>query len=170
MSDPLQKNNFPQSIQDLLFYQGSLTHALEQIYRKEFQHILHSERWQYPLAEERRLLNIKDNRYALVREIFLQHRDKRLVYGRTIIPVLTLKGRERQLAFWGKRSIGDFLFRNRQVWRDDIFIFRVYPGDKYYQLAGSGLSINAEYLWGRHSFFYIRNKPILVVEIFLPGS
>ena len=153
---------------DLLFYQGSLTRALEKLCGDEFRHILHSETRQCPLPEERRLLKIRDGQYALIREIYLQCRKQRLVYGRTIVPLQALTGKDRQLAHWGNRSIGDFLFREPHVRRGEINIFRVGPKQKYFQLAGDGISVKEKFLWGRRSFFYLQYKPILVVEIFLP--
>ena len=161
--------SFPKDIRDFLLYTGSLTEHLEYYCRDDFNLELTCQSWQRPLIDEAKILHIQDSRYALIREIYLKCGNRRLVYGRSIIPAQTFTGAERRLAYWGKRSLGDYLFTQRKAKRGSIEITRIPENHKLINLASRNLPTgNKGGLWGRRSMFYIRNKPLLVVEIFLP--
>lgn len=113
-------------------------------------------------------LSLSQGRHALVREIFLQCADTPLVYGRSIIPARTFSGRERRLAFWGQRSLGDYLFRQPNVIRGRIEVAMIPALSALGELVQDHAPVDSS-LWGRRSIFYIREKPLLVVEVFLPG-
>jgi len=158
----------PPGIRRLLLNSGSLTDQLEQCCPQQFNLQLLGKSWQRPLADECRALSLVQGRHALVREIYLQCADTPLVYGRSIIPPRTFSGRERRLAFWGQRSLGDYLFRQPGVIRGQIEIARIPAVSTLGKLARNHIPIDSP-LWARRSIFYIQNKPILVVEVFLPG-
>lgn len=155
-------------IRDVLLNSGSLTGYLESRYGREFNLELKGQSWQRPLLDEIKALHMQEGRYAFVREIYLKHGAERLVYARSIIPAQTFSGAERRLAYWGKRSLGDYLFTQRRAQRGNIEIARIAPADALYQLVDhDNPGRDACELWGRRSLFYIKSKPLLVVEIFL---
>lgn len=160
--------SLPAGIRDFLLDTGSLTEHLEYYCKDNFTLELKAQSWQCPLNDEARTLHMQNGRYALVREIYFRCGNKRLIYGRSIIPATTFTGAERRLASWGKRSLGDYLFTQRKAQRGNIEIARIPVDNKLFDLAYQGINItNKNELWGRRSMFYIKNKPLLVVEIFL---
>ena len=167
----IKQGVIPASIRDILLDTGSLTEHLEYYCDQEFNLELKNHSWQRPLMDEAGLLHLPGGRFALVREIYLKCGNKRLVYGRSIIPARTFTGAERRLAFWGKRSLGDYLFTQRKALRGTMEIGRVTAGNKLFDLAHQDITANKNTaLWGRRSMFFIKDKPLLVVEIFLTDS
>ena len=158
----------PADIRDILFDSGSLSEFLEKHCKGNFNLQLVRQIWQRPLPDEVRVLSLQTGRYALLREIFLRCDDAPLVYGRSIIPVQTFTGAERRLARWGQRPLGDYLFSGKKIRRSRIEIAQITPLDNLYHLVERNISFEATSLWGRRSIFYIKNKPLLIVEVFLP--
>lgn len=167
----VKPGTIPDSIRNVLLDTGSLTELLEQYCNNEFNLELKSQSWQRPLLEEAGLLHLPGGRHALVREIYLKCGNKRLVYGRSIIPASTFTGAERRLAFLGKRSLGNYLFTQRKAKRGNMEIGRIKSGNHLFKLAHQDIvPKKGTDLWGRRSMFFIKEKPLLVVEIFLPDS
>ena len=146
---------------------GPLTQQLESHCSGEFRLELSGQSWQRPLFDEAKALSLHTGAYALVREIYLKCKNLSWVYGRSIIPASTFTGAERRLAHWGQRSLGDYLFTERKAQRGQIEIAKILPQDKLFRLAVKNMNTENMELWGRRSMFYIKNKPLLVVEIFL---
>jgi len=107
-----------------------------------------------PTVDEAMKLNMKNRQWAYIREVLLLCGGEPVVYAKTIIPLSTLTGKQRQLAFLGNRPLGAFLFAQANLHRDPIEI--------------SKLSHKNRQLWARRSEFYLDNKPLLVYEVFLP--
>lgn len=99
-------------------------------------------------------LNMKIRQWAYIREVLLVCGKEPVVYAKTIIPLSTLTGKQRQLAFLGNRPLGAYLFSQANLRRDPIEISQVFHDDLQ--------------LWARRSAFYLDNKPLLVYEVFLP--
>jgi len=166
----IRQRFLPAGIRDILFDSGSLSVFLEKYCKGNFNLQLIQQSWQRPLLDEARVLSLATGRYALLREIFLRCDDIPLVYGRSIIPVRTFTGAERRLARWGQRPLGDYLFAGKKIRRTRIEIAEIHPGDRLYQQVKKNIAFEDTSLWGRRSVFYIKNKPILIVEIFLPEN
>ena len=116
-----------------------------------------SQRWGYPNPEERHLLALEPRRHVLIREVSIQHGKLPLVHGRSIMPLATVTGPERQLLYWGERALGNYLFKHRSMTRSPFsFVSADLPD--YCDQA----------LPGRRSIFYLREKPLLLTEVFLP--
>jgi len=107
-----------------------------------------------PSVDEALKLKMTTRQWAYIREVLLLCGDEPVVYAKTIIPLSTLTGKQRQLAFLGNKPLGAFLFAQANLHRDPIEI--------------SQLSHDNKKLWARRSAFYLENKPLLVYEIFLP--
>lgn len=164
----VRAHSLPADTRAILFDSGSLSVYLEKFCMGKFNLQLVRQVWQRPLPDEARALKLNTGRYALLREIFLRCDDAPLVYGRSIIPVRTFTGAERRLARWGQRPLGDYLFSEKKIRRSQIEIARITPSDSLYQLIRKNTALEDTSLWGRRSIFYIKNKPLLIVEIFLP--
>ena len=163
----INPSRIPPSLRDCLLDTGSLTSRLARYCQGNFNLRLEGQARQRPLPEETHALQLRRGSYALVREIYLQCNDVPWVYGRSIIPARTCTARERRLAFWGQRSLGNYLFSGRNTRRIEFEIAVIPPQDRLFHLAGKGMASGSSPLWGRRSIFYIRNKPLLVVEVFL---
>ena len=163
----MNPSQIPPSLRGSLLDTGSLTTRLARYCKGDFHLRLTGQGWQRPLPDETSALQLRRGSYALVREIYLQCNDIPWVYGRSIIPARTCTARERRLAFWGQRSLGNYLFSGRDTQRSEIEIAIIRPRDSLFHLASQSMVADSDHLWGRRSIFYIRNKPLLVVEVFL---
>ena len=122
-----------------------------------------------PSADEAKRLKLKSRRYALVREVFLFCGVLPLVYARTVIPLKTLTGRQKQLAYLGDKPLGAFLFSQSCLERDVMELAVLTQGHQIFESASQALSDTPEKIWGRRSVFRLKNKPLLVTEVFLPA-
>jgi chorismate--pyruvate lyase len=122
-------------------------------------------------------LKLKHHQYVVVREVILYGQETALVYARTIMPLSTLKGSLRRLYYLGNRPLGNALFADPSMRRGEL---EVAPIERHYlpqriliaqsQKLESAHQNNArDYCWGRRSIFFLKNKPLLVCEIFLPA-
>jgi chorismate lyase len=164
----IRQKSLPTGIRNILFDSGSLSVILEEYCKGEFNLQLVRQSWQRPFPDEAGILDLASGRYTLLREIFLRCDNIPLVYGRSIIPVHTFTGAERRLAHWGQRPLGDYLFSDKKVRRGQIEITQIPATHKLFQQGNINLPENAQSLWARRSLFYIKQKPLLVIEIFLP--
>ncbi|KLV07396.1 chorismate--pyruvate lyase [Photobacterium aquae] len=78
------------------------------------------------------------------------------VYARTLIPMTTLTGQERDLAELGEMPLGFRVFTDRSARRDALEIARIAGGE-------TGL-------WARRSRLWLNGKPLLVAEVFLQDA
>lgn len=153
---PLHK--CPPQRRDWLLDRGSLTKRLISRSKGDFRVNVCRQRWAKPRLDEIRLLKIPSRQYALIREVELICRGEIWVTARSIIPVATLTGAERQLACLGERPLGEFLFKSKTMRRGPLQIATLKDSP--------GASIE-ESISARRSIFYIHGKPILVSEFFL---
>ncbi len=152
-----------------LLESGSLIKRLEKFSPKKISLTLGAQSWKRPHPDESKLLDLRSGGYGLLREIFLTCDAHPWVYARTIIPPRTLLG-SRRLAHWGNKPLGYFLFSNKLTYRGKIEIAGMktstIPYEPIYNLAVEEDNL----LWGRRSIFYIKNKPLLLIEILLPEA
>lgn len=122
--------------------------------------------WGFPRLSERRLLRLEPRRYALIREVQLLCDGQPMVFARSVMPASSLSGELRHLRHFGNQSLGSLLYSDPNLHRSDFelacasgALFRV-PNTVF---AGDAT------VWGRRSRFLLKNQPLLVSEIFLPG-
>lgn len=118
-----------------------------------------------PTLNERKVLVMKQSALALIREVILFGRNEPWVFARSILPLASLTGSLRHLRKQNSRPLGAFLFSQPQLRRSAIAVARINRDHAYVprDLAHS------QPLWGRRSVFYLRQKPLLVSEVFLPA-
>jgi chorismate lyase len=137
---------------------GSLTQRLIIHSANNFSVRLLRELIDTPLNSERRALGLGIRRACLVREVALLCHHLPVVYARSIIPLATLRGKERQLANLGEKPLGAFLFQHRKMTRGPLELAPFH----------GIFSADNRMGWGRRSVFYLNKRPLLVSEFFLP--
>jgi len=154
----------PAALLPWLQHPGSLTAALKHQSDNHFSVQVLQQRWQQPSLEERRALGLRDRSRALVREVLLCGRGRPWVYARSVLPLRSLQGRSRYLRSLDERPLGELLFSEADIRRGPILLNRLRrdPRSDLCELAGEGDSA-----WGRRSIFWLRDKPLLVAEVFL---
>ena len=165
----LRRSAVSQEMRTWLFNDTSLTARLVANCKEVFRVEVLRQRYARVQRNEERLLNMPHRQRALLREVYLYCGTVRVVYARSIIPLSTLTGRQRQLAHLGERPLGGFLFSCPSMRRGQVQLAEIYPGNPVYNRAMNNLQQTSETLWGRRSVFRLQNKPLIVAEIFLPG-
>lgn len=107
---------------------------------------------------------------VLVREVVLFCDNKPQVFARSLLPLNSLSGAEQQLAELGQQPLGQVLFNDPHLVRKCIEVAHFEQTSHLAQLVNA-LGMRQEHiLWGRRSVFILKNKPIMVAEVFLPNS
>ena len=151
---------------DWLLDGSSLTRRLIAICGGDFQVEVTRQKWERPMRNEARALTIASDQHALVREVRLLCDGVPWVFARTVIPLATLRGRQKRLRYLGEKPLGAYLFADPRMRRASLEVAHIEPGQILFRRAASGSK--AESIWGRRSLFLLSNKPLLVSEIFLP--
>lgn len=134
---------------------GSLTKRLIQASHGNFAVRPIREAWLYPRVDEARALQMPLRQKAWIREVELLCFGEVWVRARSVVPVQTLTGVERQLQHLGTRPLGAFLFAAPTMVREPMQVARVNSG--------------THTTFGRRSVFRLHGKPLLVSEVFQPA-
>lgn len=125
-----------------------------------------------PSNDEVQRLKLKSRQYALIREVLLYCGNTPVIFARTVIPITTLTGPQRQLSHLGNQPLGEFLFAQPDLQRDAMEIAVLKHGHQLFDNAINSVSDQSlnlpEKIWARRSIFRLRYKPLLVAEVFLP--
>ncbi len=144
---------------------GSLTARLVAV-SECFEVMVLRQVWGFPRLSERRLLQLDGHRYALIREVKLVCDGQPMVFARSVMPASSLSGELRHLRRFGNRSLGSLLYADPNLHRSDFEL--ACAAASLFRVPASVFTGNAP-LWGRRSRFLLKNQPLLVSEIFLPG-
>ncbi|PCJ45828.1 MAG: chorismate--pyruvate lyase [Moraxellaceae bacterium] len=155
----------PQPYRHWLFDAGSLTKRLQDISHQQFQVSVLQQYQGRATLEEQRALSLPSRTSPFIREVELLCHGEPWVFARTVIPLTTLTGAAKTLTQLGTKPLGAALFNSADVSRGAICVKQIHSS----QLPTSQ-PIEPQWLWGRHSVFYINQAPLLVNEIFLPNS
>jgi chorismate lyase len=156
----------PETVQSWVYESGSLTQRLRRYYGSSVAVTLLLHRWSTPLLSERRLLQLPEHRYALVREVMLHTNGKPLLLARTIIPEATLKGAHRNLSHLGTRPLGEVIFSYPKLGRLAMEVTLI-KSTLWSQSAVDLAAIDGT-IWGRRTVYAIAGRSMLVSEFFLP--
>lgn len=151
----------PRALADWLFDPGSLTRALRREFGASLRLQVDGESWRRPGAGEARWLDVSTRHRCLERRVVLLLNGQPVVLGCSLIPCSTLRGRNRRLLRLGARPLGEALFSDRSVQRRILAVTPMKPGTHPFP----GLDQAA---WLRHSLFQVNDRPLMVVEAFLP--
>ena len=156
----------PAVLWDWLLDPASLTQRLQAVCGEFRVEVLQSA-WLRPSHDEIRALGLREHRRALVREVYLLCDGKPWVFARTVIPRETLSGKYRRLTRLGSRSLGAVLFSDITMRRAEVYVAQLAPTHALYARATHRLARKPRALWGRRSLFFLRERPLLLSEIFL---
>ena len=156
------RKTLPLELQSWLYESQSLTQRLRNQWKNITVHVLF-EKQQTPFLTERRILNLPEKRYVLVREVVLLSNKTPLILARTVIPAATLKIAQGNLTRLGSRPLGEILFSAPSLKRELLGIALIEP------CLWSKEFSQTERLWGRRTQYSISEKPMLVSEFFLPS-
>lgn len=151
-----------------LFDTTSLTQRLRQACRGRLEVRVVSQARSRPLHDERVALRMRRSGRALIRMVYLMCDGRLWVFARTVIPLRTLSGAQRRLKRLGSKPLGEVLFADKSMRRDEIQVARLTAGQPVFDMAARGLEPRPREIWGRRSVFYLQGKPLLVSEMFLP--
>ncbi len=165
----LQINLIPKHILACLLDPTSLTARIVEHCPGTFGVQLLEQRKQRPLASEARQLGMRRYQQATIRHVYLMCNDRPWVFARTVIPHRTERTHRLRLGKLGSQSLGSLLFSDRSVRRGEVQIADLRTGHKLYTLASQALADKPHQLWARRSLFWLKDKPLLVNEIFLPA-
>ncbi len=146
---------------------SSLTHRLRQTCGSGFAVRVLSQGWARPLPDEALALAIAPGRRAFVRRVQLLCNGTPWVFGRTVIPASTLRGRRRRLAHLGETPLGAVLFSDPGLRRESVDFARIAPPCTLFaDAAGAGA---ANEVWARRCRYRLKGRRLLVTEVFLPA-
>lgn len=158
----------PENILHWLLDRASLTQRIVNACHGQFRVQVLAQEWSRPMSNEAHALHMSASGHALVRQVLLLCDEVPWVYARTVIPRTTLTGPERRLAYLRSKSLGATLFADPTMQRSEVQVARVTARDRLHDIVGGYLGQPPDSLWGRRSVFTLRNKPLLVSELFLP--
>jgi len=162
-----RRQAIPSSLLEWLLDPGSLTQRVQSACSGRFRVELLGQCRVRPLDNEARVLGMRLGTRALVREVRLLCDEVPWVFARTVIPLRSLRGRQRRLGRLGTRPLGAVLFADISMRRGDLEVARLRGDDALLRSAAGFESLPAE-IWGRRSVFRVGGKPLLVSEFFLP--
>lgn len=163
-----QSIRLPGHIRDWLLDPSSLTARLKR-HCHEFRVVVLGQKIE-PCSADEANEDIKAGQEVLVREVLLYCDDKPQVFARSLLPLSSLTGNEKQLATLGNQSLGQVLFNHPSLQRKCIEIATFDCQSSVARLALHYKLPFKEELWGRRSTFVLGNKPLIVAEVFLPDS
>ncbi|EKD53949.1 MAG: hypothetical protein ACD_60C00137G0013 [uncultured bacterium] len=159
--------NVPAYLHPWILHEGSFMKHLKQKGILDARVQLLNQSWQFPLTDEKQYTGIPNRTYALVREVLILSEDQKWMVARTIVPRQTLTGKQRQLAGLKNRALGSVLFKEPAISRSE-FEMTYLPIKNSYHALLKAAGFQDHRLWARRSLFYWQNKPLLLIEIFLP--
>jgi chorismate--pyruvate lyase len=154
-------------LRDWLLDSGSLTRRVQRACAGCFRVRVEQQGWGKPRLDEYRALGLRFGRIALIREVHLLCEERPWVFARTVIPVSTLRGRQRRLAHLGSRPLGAVLFADPRMQRGPVEVACIPPASPLFAAAAQGVKRRPAQIWGRRSVFRLGGKPLLVSEFFL---
>jgi chorismate--pyruvate lyase len=163
-------NKIPPKLRDWILHKKSFMDRLRQKGLVDLSIQLLQQSWQSPDAEESHLLSIERLANVWVREVLIVSDQKQWMFARTVIPQNTLKDQELCLMNLGDRSLGSVLFNDPSMWRSEFELAYFTSELDWHKKIVSYTNKILPALWARRSIFMIKEKPLLLTEVFLPDT
>ena len=161
-------HDLPRNLNDWLSDPGSFMQRLR-FYGANNPHVtVLKQNWRFPLLDEKVALDISGRAYALIREVLIQSPGKKWMFARTVFPRMTLTGKQQCLARLKTRSLGSVLFKDPSLERSEFEVMCIHPGHPWHTYISKEIKTTLPELWARRSLFRVKNKPLLLTEVFLP--
>lgn len=161
------RHTLPENVQSWVYEPGSLTQRLRDYYGDAVGVRILLHHWNAPFLSERRLLDLPENKYSLIREVLLHADGKPLILARTIIPASTIKVAKSNLAHLGSRPLGEVIFSYPKLERIEMDIALIDPPTWTQPAIDEGQI--SQPIWGRRTVYAITHRQMLVSEFFLPA-
>ncbi|MGH8729170.1 MAG: chorismate--pyruvate lyase family protein [Burkholderiales bacterium] len=120
-------------------------------------------------TDERRILGLRAQRLALVREVLLYCGETPVVFAHSALDARFLHGPWRSVATMGNKPLGAALFADARVKRMPLHFKKLTKHHALYARACRTVKRPPPFLWARRSLFRRGDAPLLVTEVFLPG-
>ncbi|WP_168204268.1 chorismate--pyruvate lyase family protein [Aliikangiella coralliicola] len=150
---------------ELLSDRGSLTDRFKQVMGVTPRLTRLNQGRQLASWKERQMLDIRPREWALVREIKMGKGEQNWLFARTIVPMQTLAGPARRIAFLNHAPIGKILFGRNGAARTSL---EVQLTTQIPQTVAEMGIVTHFPLWQRCSIFRFSSGPLMVTELFLP--
>ncbi len=156
----------PTAIRAWLEDPGSVTSRIRGACGGEFSLALVAQHRARPFLSEARVLQLPSRRFALIRQVLLGCADVPWIFARSVIPVSTLRGRNR-LAHLGSKPLGEVLFSFPGLVRHRVQVAPLCADASMRQALRDALDEDPAGAWLRRSVFLLNNDPLLINEVFL---
>lgn len=158
----------PRALRDWLSDPGSLTHRLR------MRHVDFTVRpvargFVPPFPDEARLLNLRPQMVAYVRDVLLIGDGRIRVFAHSVLPRSSLRGGWLGISRLGAKSLGEVLFADPRIHRLGLTMRRLDARHPLYHATRRHTGFAGPYLWARRSVFCLNGHPLLVNEVFLPA-
>lgn len=163
-ADRLRRGRLPRNVRHWLLAADSLTDHLQAHCPGRFRVRPLRQYWRPARADEAATLDIAGASRVRVREVALCCGTRPMVLARTVLPVTSLRGRQRRLLGAGRRPLGAMLFADRSMRREAFTLCRT-------RLAQAGFPVVLDRdgpVHARRAVFRLGRGPLLVAEYFLP--
>lgn len=147
--------------------EGSTTQWMQAFCGERYRIEVTQQAWNKPLLSEAKALATASHHYMWTRRVVIYGNETPWMLGRTIIPRMSLRGAFRLVQTLGTRSIGEFLFKQKNLQRSP-FVYALANTAWLSQLWPEYSAVLSEPVYLRRSIFWVANKPLLLTEAFLP--
>lgn len=169
--DRLIHQQLPASpVRDWLLHAGSFMQKLKRSGATNSHVDVLYEAWEQPDSQERWCLGLPARTRVFVREVLIRSNEGVWMFARTVFPHQTLTGKEKQLSQLKSRSLGSKLFRDKTMRRGPFEFALIKQGNPWYTKIHQSMPSQTQAYWARRSVFYLKQKKLLLVEVFLSPS
>lgn len=138
---------------------GSLTARLRARFGLSFRVQVLRQGFAKPRNDEAEMLGLPDPQWAWLREVALHGAGRVQVRARSVLPLATLTGRTARLKGLRDRPLGGALFADPQLERVRVEIAQLLPQHDLVAITAPA--------WARRSLFALRDKRLVVTEVFV---
>lgn len=148
-----------------LIDQGSLTQRLRQYGNVTIEIVRQT--WARASIDEARFLSLEKSPVVMLREVLIACNQRPVIFARSLFPYAVVKYHGINLLQLGTHSLGDLLFSQKNIKREQLQIAKLTAGDYYHQRISALLDETQPQYWARRSRLYWQRQALLVSEVFI---
>ncbi|HVS26423.1 MAG TPA: chorismate lyase [Burkholderiales bacterium] len=122
-----------------------------------------------PCRDESALVGARRGELVMLREVNLYCGETPVVFAHSVLGRRSLREAWCSISRQGVKPLGAALFANPLVKRTPLYFKKLTAHHELYHRACRLLKTPPNHLWARRSVFILRDRPVMVTEIFLPG-
>lgn len=166
---PQRLDTASSNIKEYLLFTGSLTQKISDESNGKFSLTVLANDWQTLCVDESQALSLNKDEQGFIREVLIYADELPVIYAKTIFPAETLNETNTALKQLGNQSLGDILFKSDNCSREYLEYATLDKTNALYKRIEQHSSLhNQENIFARRSLFLMQEKPLLVLEAFLP--